>query len=413
MKFLTHLLISFFICFAVVVSAAELKLTAPPDGAVFDTLSPCEREFIDNSAKRAEVPEKIRIRLENYDKDVSAFKAETEKAKAEGREVQMRDPTYWADSRTNDWTYDLVDRYKAEKGNYLPMTWTVEGNVTDMTVLFSETEDFAKPLHTYAQTNAARPENLKLGVKYFWKVTAKDENGQPVESDVRTFTTIDRFPRFMSTPWNVNVRDLGGGVNADGKKVRQGLIYRGAAFTPKARTTEPRDQGADEMMYFVLDVLQLKAEFDLRGVKESQDRFDAGERLLEPNVKRYNFPMGAYDLNSDSVKKYLVQIFHTLATEDVYPMYFHCAAGADRTGTVGLMLDGVIGRDDQTIIDQYELTTFCYTRAHFCRMPAKMFSIAKSFAPDEPIRVQVVKYLLSIGVPQEEIDAVHNKMVEE
>ncbi|MBQ6108096.1 MAG: hypothetical protein IJK97_07775, partial [Thermoguttaceae bacterium] len=188
----TRILFSFVVCFAAAVSAAELKLAAPPDGAVLDTVSPIEHEFLENDAKRAEVPEKIRIRLENYDKDMAAFKAETEKAKAEGREVTMRDPKGWADSRANDWTYALLDRYKAENGNFRPLTWTVEGEVTDQTVLFSETEDFAKPFHTYTLTTSARPENLKLGVKYYWKVTAKDENGQTIESDVRTFTTLDR-----------------------------------------------------------------------------------------------------------------------------------------------------------------------------------------------------------------------------
>ena len=263
-------------------------------------------------------------------------------------------------------------------------------------------------------TNSARPENLKLGVKYFWKVTAKDENGQTVESDVRTFTTLDRFPRFMSSVWIMNFRDLGGGVNADGKKVRQGLVYRSAALFTKAHTEDSRAQGEDEMLYFFRDVLQLKCEFDLRGVSEFKSRVEEGERKLEPDFRRLNFPMGAYNLKSDGVKKYLVQIFHTLATEDVLPMFFHCAGGADRTGTVGVMLDGVIGRDDQTIIDQYELTTLCgHTRMRICRLPGILFSNLKEFGPDEPIRVQVVRYLLSIGVPQEEIDAVHKKLVEE
>ncbi|MDO4856829.1 MAG: tyrosine-protein phosphatase [Thermoguttaceae bacterium] len=414
MKLLPHILFSFFLCFAAAVSAAELKLTAPPDGAELDTVSPLEHEFLESDAQRAVVPEKIRIRLENYDKDLAAFKAEQEKAKAEGREVTMRDPTYWADFRGNDWSDDFMKRYKAENADFRPLTWTVEGEVTDQTVLFSETEDFADPLHTYTLTNSARPENLKLGVKYFWKVTAKDENGQTVESDVRTFTTLDRFPRFMSSVWIMNFRDLGGGVNADGKKVRQGLVYRSAALHRNAYTKDPRAQSKDEMLYFFRDVLKLKCEFDLRGVNETQARWDAGEPKLEPDFRRINFPMGAYNLKSDGVKKYLVQIFHTMATEDVFPMFFHCAGGADRTGTVGVMLDGVIGRDDQTIIDQYELTTLCgHTRMRICRLPGILFSNLKEFGPDEPIRVQVVKYLLSIGVPQEEIDAVHSRLVEE
>jgi len=414
MKSFFRLLFLPFFLLALTLHAAELKLVAPPDGATFDTLSPLEHEFLENVAQRAAVPEKIRVRLENYEKDLAAFKAETEKAKAEGRKVETRDPTYWADFRGSDWTTAFMTRYKAENADFRPLRWTVEGKVTDVTVLFSETEDFARPLRTYTLTDSARPENLELGVKYFWKVTAKDENGQPVSSDVRTFTTLDRFPRLMSSVWIMNFRDLGGGVNADGKKVRQGLIYRSAALFPKARTEDPRARGDDELLYFFRDVIQLKCEFDLRGEGEFKARVEEGERPLEPDFRRINFPMGAYDLNSDGVKKHIVAIFHTLATEDVTPMFFHCYGGADRTGTVGVMLDGVIGRDDRTIIDQYELTTLCgHTRTSFCRLPAKMFADLKSFGPNEPIRAQVVKYLLSIGVPREEIDAVRQMMVEE
>ncbi len=42
------------------------------------------------------------------------------------------------------------------------------------------------------------------------------------------------------------------------------------------------------------------------------------------------------------------------------PMLFHCAAGKDRTGIVAAVLLGVLGVPDETIIEDYELTTTHY-----------------------------------------------------
>ncbi|EKC72982.1 protein tyrosine/serine phosphatase, partial [human gut metagenome] len=40
------------------------------------------------------------------------------------------------------------------------------------------------------------------------------------------------------------------------------------------------------------------------------------------------------------------------------PVYFHCTAGADRTGTLACVLEGLLGMSQSDIDKDYELTTF-------------------------------------------------------
>lgn len=40
------------------------------------------------------------------------------------------------------------------------------------------------------------------------------------------------------------------------------------------------------------------------------------------------------------------------------PVYFNCAAGADRTGTVACVLEAILGMDQSDIDKEYELTSF-------------------------------------------------------
>ena len=45
-----------------------------------------------------------------------------------------------------------------------------------------------------------------------------------------------------------------------------------------------------------------------------------------------------------------------LTEEDGLPALFHCAAGKDRTGIAAALLLDVLGVDEETILDDYELT---------------------------------------------------------
>lgn len=72
--------------------------------------------------------------------------------------------------------------------------------------------------------------NLKSATEYLWEAC----DGDGTRFAQGTFLTEDATPRLMRIPTVANVRDLGGYVGLDGRRVRQGLVYRGAACSSGA-----------------------------------------------------------------------------------------------------------------------------------------------------------------------------------
>ena len=63
--------------------------------------------------------------------------------------------------------------------------------------------------------------NLKLNARYYWTVG---------DATPATFVTVDAPPRNLSVGGVMNVRDLGGWKTVDGKRVKQGLLFRTSAL---------------------------------------------------------------------------------------------------------------------------------------------------------------------------------------
>ena len=387
--------------------AASISLVAPDDGATYDTHSPCVKEFYANFEKRGVKPPRPELT-----EDEKKQKAEAE---AKGGKWHDRYDYYMF----NDYTKDLNDRNSKEEKEWKPFTWKADFNLDKFTVEFSETEDFAKPIVEAAERKwdrSIRPKFLKLGTKYFWRVKAKDEGGKEIVSDVRSFTTADVPPRMIGMPsWNT--RDLGGGVNADGVKVRQGLLYRSPAPACKKDEAYYRD--------FYLDKLGIVMELDTRGTNEVNElRAKWGEGNLDNIVKHVYVSTEDYHLYHKRTYECMPKIFAYLADKKNYPIITHCSAGSDRTGTLCVLIDGVLGRDDRYIYDDYESPSFSpwHPRFRYGRKPGGMFAALDPPYPRHEkegpkltgrnIRENAVQFLLSIGVPQEHIDAFREIMLE-
>ena len=143
-----------------------------------------------------------------------------------------------------------------------------------------------------------------------------------------------------------NVRDIGGWA-CDGGSVKYGLLIRGGRIT-----AEDRDVLVGE--------LGVQHEIDLRG-KEGRDPSD-GEVATES-------PLGG-DVWFTIADKAASYALTPVATWQLYlrcvidavthrePVYFHCTAGADRTGTLACVLEGLLGMSQSDIDKDYELTCF-------------------------------------------------------
>ena len=143
-----------------------------------------------------------------------------------------------------------------------------------------------------------------------------------------------------------NVRDLGGWA-CDGGTVKYGLLIRGGRISAADRAV-------------LVGQLGVQHEIDLRG-KEDRDPSD-GEVATES-------PLGV-DVWFTIADKAASYALTPVATWQLYlrcvidavthrePVYFHCTAGADRTGTLACVLEGLLGLSQSDIDKDYELTCF-------------------------------------------------------
>lgn len=148
----------------------------------------------------------------------------------------------------------------------------------------------------------------------------------------------------LAVAWNV--RDLGGWA-CDGGTVKYGLLIRGGRIT-----AEDRDVLVGE--------LGVQHEIDLRG-KEGRDPSDGDVATESPLGVDVWFTIAQkaamYALTPvETWQTYLRCVIDAVTHRE--PVYFHCTAGADRTGTLACVLEGLLGMSQSDIDKDYELTTF-------------------------------------------------------
>ena len=306
----------------------------------------------------------------------------------------------------NNYTLNYSNKFYG-LGENLPMNdvkleWTCENGkyyivYIDSSADFSSAEKFVtvKPELTLGY--------LVPGVDYYWKVKVEKESGEQVFSKVYTFK-VQAFVRSIKIDGVSNVRDLGGSVTADGKKVKYGIIYRSAQL-----------EGVTERGKMQAKRLGIKTDLDLRG--ESSILSPLGE-----NVKRinYNAPWYVDEINKEvncginGDAEYVAAFANeikTCADPENYPMIFHCSLGRDRTGTLAAMLLAICGVEKENIIREYELS---WLSTIACNNPhIQVSSITKlcNFIEGQEgadFNEKATNYLLAIGVSESEINSIRS-----
>jgi protein-tyrosine phosphatase len=168
----------------------------------------------------------------------------------------------------------------------------------------------------------------------------------------------------------INFRDLGG-LDADGGRVRRGLLYRSAMTQTITRAGLRRLAGE----YGLRTVIDLRSEEEIAsyGTAPFVDLGIAylhapvvsrGRAAPAEIVARYRREMreGAFDWTAsylrmvDNSGAAFRRIFAALAAPGALPAVFHCIAGRDRTGVVGALVLGSLGVGADAIAGDYALT---------------------------------------------------------
>lgn len=144
-----------------------------------------------------------------------------------------------------------------------------------------------------------------------------------------------------------NIRDLGGWA-CDGGVVKYGKLFRGGEMY--GFLTDDGKQQA-------LDMLGILKEIDLRFAEDLDGRTESG---FGPTVDMLWVDMTwnalTYQKSSGNIKAIFDPLFDYVIAGK--PTYFHCSAGADRTGVVALICEAILGVSQPDCDKDYELTNF-------------------------------------------------------
>lgn len=230
-------------------------------------------------------------------------------------------------------------------------------------VLFSEKETLEDALvvsTTETELSLSACTFLMPGKTYYWKVIGRQAEGRGSFSKTGSFTVKDEILRVVSVDGVENVRDLGGWEIGDSQgKVKYGMIYRGGRLNPKADTQKGgiTTSGITVMK----ENLGMRSEIDLRNGSDN----DGQTQCAWDSAGFYKlYSIGAYDQLIPGQKGYdktyteaVANIFTYLADKSHYPVYIHCNYGADRTGSVAFLINGLLGVSYKDLLKDFELTS--------------------------------------------------------
>ncbi len=274
-------------------------------------------------------------------------------------------------------------------------------------VYISTNEDMSDAESYLVNETKLEISTLFTGTQYYWQIDAVCAE-ETVRSSVHTFTTAKSI-RAIFVEGVSNTRDAGGYDTVDGGRMKQGMIYRGGKL-------EGITEKGIETFH---DVLGIKTDLDLRTTGEG----GAGvSSPLGADVNYVNldgrYYLGAKGIDSDEGKKIIADEIRVFVDPANYPVYVHCSLGRDRTGTIILILQGLVGVGKNEIMMDYVFSVFSVTGTlDNASISALRNNIDATYhylnkLPGDTFAESVEYYLLSCGITAEEIQAIRDNLTE-
>ena len=250
--------------------------------------------------------------------------------------------------------YASIDRKDCP--NPVTIAWTNSASASTVISIF-ENDTLTNPVWTQNATEKATSAdvyNLIPGRTYYYTVS---ENGSIWEKGYFNTTGRRRMIKVSDierTGHANNCRDLGGLEVMDKgtkKTIKYGYIFRGTNM----------DKTTDTEKALLTGFLNIGMDVDLRsGNASSSGQTENGNSVcyrpltvgyINPGFNSFN------DLTTvDKIKSVITAIINTALSDKA--SYFHCYIGADRTGYIGMMIEGLLGVSEKDCSIDYELTSF-------------------------------------------------------
>ena len=243
------------------------------------------------------------------------------------------------------------------------------------------------------------------------------ESGKFIDiEETLSISYSDDINQYESREQFANFREINAG------NIKDNLLYRGASPIDNRRNRA-------ETVDIILEELEIKYDIDLADNRATIDGFYQKDdfkseyfQYLDEEEKVLPLGMAAAYKTEDFSNK-MKTMFLSILNNDG-PYYIHCLEGKDRTGYVCMVIEALCGASYEELIEDYFIT---YHNYYGIEKGTKKYDAIKAIHIDEMIRYvfdfnnsvnlltanyhsQVNNYLLSIGLQQEEIDAVQNKL---
>lgn len=256
-------------------------------------------------------------------------------------------------------------------------------------------------------TNCVEVWNLEIGADYEWSVRA---DGTAAEG---WFVTEAVAPRFVKVDGVVNCRDLGGRVGLGGRRVRQGLVYRTAECnrsTTKRNPPPSKRLITDAGLATLVGKLGVRTDIDLRRPDEYE-----GVTNSPLGVTWFRHSGSCYSnvVVTAVGRQQFAKVFRVFLDGDRYPIAFHCRGGADRTGTVGMILNALLGVCEDDLWKDYQVTAFWGTvgdTRHFGLFQGLLRAFDRY--PGATLCERVAAYVKELGFTEADIAAFRRRMLE-
>lgn len=250
--------------------------------------------------------------------------------------------------------------------------------------------------HTYAKPIAAGTQTIYNLIPHKAKFCV-EKDGEIASIGELTPTGARRFIRGSGVNnYDLNMRDLGG-LTCDGGTIKYGKIIRGGAvYTGDAETVR-----------ILHDEVGIRAELDLIGGYLGYTTSPIGSDVDFCCPTADGTAWIYYDISKKtSMRQAFRFIFDSVKRNRM--LYYHCQQGADRTGTLSVLIEGLLGVPQNQIDVDYELTSFSSDGNGLRKRNGAAY---KSFItqtinnlPGSTFRDKIVHYIASLGFTADEIN---------